>query len=81
MGRQLQARESRLQMLRRVTMDERGNSVLSDDVTLESLGTLLCFSARQFHVGWRFSKLLYYIILSSIPLQHKEKCSTTMLYV
>ncbi|CAM6008289.1 unnamed protein product [Sphagnum balticum] len=27
-------------MLRRVTMDERGNSVLSDDVTLESLASI-----------------------------------------
>jgi len=32
-----QAMESRLQMLRDLTTDRMGNSVLSDDVTLESL--------------------------------------------
>jgi hypothetical protein len=40
--------ESRLQMLRDLTMDRMGNSVLSDDVTLESLGTLLCFLANGY---------------------------------
>jgi hypothetical protein len=51
MGRGLQAMESQLQMLRDLTMDRMGNSLLSDDVTLESLGMLLCFSASQYHVG------------------------------
>jgi len=50
LARQLQARESRLQMLQRVTMDERGNSVLSDDVTLESLG--MCFAFWPVNTLW-----------------------------
>ncbi|CAN5966677.1 unnamed protein product [Sphagnum jensenii] len=37
MGRGPQAMESRLQMLRDLTTDRMGNSVLSDDVTLEAL--------------------------------------------
>jgi hypothetical protein len=37
MGRGLQAMESHLQMLRDLTMDTMGNSLLSDDVTLQSL--------------------------------------------
>jgi hypothetical protein len=73
MGRRLQARESHLQMLRQLTMDKTGNSVLSNAVTLDSLGMLLCFSARKYHVDWSFRKLLYNIILSSIPLWQKEK--------
>jgi len=40
MGRGLQAMESRLQMLRHLTMDTTGNSLLSDDVTLESLASM-----------------------------------------
>ncbi|CAM6043681.1 unnamed protein product [Sphagnum compactum] len=37
MGRGLQAMEFHLQMLRRVTTDTMGNSVLRDDVALEAL--------------------------------------------
>jgi SpoVK/Ycf46/Vps4 family AAA+-type ATPase len=37
MGRQLQAREFHLQRLQLFTMDKRGNSVLSNAVTLDSL--------------------------------------------
>ncbi len=48
--RGLELWESPLQRLRRLTMDERGNSVLSNAVTLDSLGMLLCFSARKYHV-------------------------------
>jgi hypothetical protein len=33
------------------------HSVHSDDVTLESLGMLLCFSASQYHVGWSFGQM------------------------
>ncbi|CAM6008283.1 unnamed protein product [Sphagnum balticum] len=36
-ARRLQARESHLQMLRQLTMDKTGNSVLSNAVTLDSL--------------------------------------------
>ncbi|CAM6043705.1 unnamed protein product [Sphagnum compactum] len=49
MDRQLQAREFHLQRLRRFTMDQTGNSVLSNAVTLDSLGMLLRFSARKYH--------------------------------
>jgi hypothetical protein len=48
MGRGLQAMASRLRMLRDLTKDQMGKSVLSDDLTLESLGTLLCFLANGY---------------------------------
>ncbi|CAM6043706.1 unnamed protein product [Sphagnum compactum] len=40
LARGLQTMESHLQMLRDLTMDRMGNSVLSDDVTLESLASI-----------------------------------------
>jgi hypothetical protein len=49
--------ESRLCMLRDLTTDSLGNSVLSDDVTLESLGTLLCFLASGYITSFCLTSL------------------------
>jgi hypothetical protein len=48
MGRGLQAMKARVHMLRRLTTETRSNLVLSDGLTLESLGTLLCFLANGY---------------------------------
>jgi hypothetical protein len=48
MGTGLEAMQSRRRMLQDLTTDTMGMSVLSDGVTLESLGTLFCFLANGY---------------------------------
>jgi hypothetical protein len=57
MGRGLQAMKARVRMLRRLTTETRSNLVLSDGLTLESLGTLLCFLANGYITSFCLTSL------------------------
>jgi hypothetical protein len=57
MGRGLRAMEARVRMLRHLTTDTRSNLVLSDGLTLESLGTLLCFLANGYITSFCLTSL------------------------
>ncbi len=57
MGRGLRAMEARVRMLRHLTTDTRSNLVLSDGLTLESLGTLHCFLANGYITSFYLTSL------------------------
>jgi hypothetical protein len=61
---------SRLSLVEELTTDKMGETFRSHDVTLMSLGTLLCFLANGYTTSFCITSL-----------QHKEKCSTQMLCV